>query len=65
MAGIHSQLSVLWVKYSRFPIASITELGRSYRWLQGDRRRFSSKIVDRELVYTEELTASSGRLTQR
>jgi hypothetical protein len=29
------------------------------------RRRFSSKIVDQKLVYNEELTASSGRLTQR
>jgi hypothetical protein len=31
----------------------------------GGRRQFNSKIVDRELVYNDELTASSGRLTQR
>jgi|HubBroStandDraft_6_1064221.scaffolds.fasta_scaffold00030_47 hypothetical protein len=29
------------------------------------RRQFSSKIVSRELVYNDELTALSGRLTQR
>ncbi len=31
----------------------------------GGQAQFSSKIVGRELVYNDELTAQSGRLTQR
>jgi hypothetical protein len=33
--------------------------------IQSDYRAFSGGIAARELVYNEELTASSGRLTQR
>jgi hypothetical protein len=31
----------------------------------GSQRRYSSKMVDRELVYNDELTTPCGRLTQR
>ena len=31
----------------------------------GSQRRFSEREVNRELVYNDELTAPSGRLTQR
>ncbi len=35
------------------------------RGLQRGRRQFSSKVGGWELVYNDELTAQSGRLTQR
>ena len=67
-AGILRALGLLRVRHSL--AQKLVAQGRVLEvGLGGERvgsgRQCSSKIVDRELVYNDELTADSGRLTQR